>query len=66
MPKSYRIISLLNCLSKIAEKMMANRISFWSEATESLNSKALLDFEQMRDRKNHSAINAMMNLTHDI
>ncbi len=66
MPKSYRIISLLNCLSKIAEKMMANRISFWSEATESLNLKALLDFEQMGGRKNHSAVNAVMNLTHDI
>ncbi len=65
--KSYRIISLLNYLNKIAEKIMTNRISFWSEATESLkNSKALLDFEQMRDRKNHSAVNAVMNLIHDI
>ncbi len=46
---------------------MTNRISFWSEVTESLkNSKALLDFEQMRGRKNHSAVNAVMNLTHDI
>ena len=46
---------------------MANRISFWSEATESLkNSKALLDFEQMGGRKNHSAVDAVMNLIHDI
>ncbi len=46
---------------------MTNKIFFESEATESLkNLKALLNFEQMRDRKNHSAVNAVMNLTHDI
>ena len=48
-PKSYRIITLLNCLGKIAEKIVANRLAYFSE-----NSN-LLDIEQMGGRKNHSA-----------
>ena len=40
-PKSYRIITLLNCLGKIAEKIVANRLAYFGE-----NSN-LLDMEQM-------------------
>ena len=60
LPKSYRIITLLNCLGKIAEKIVANRLAYFGE-----NSN-LLDIEQMGGRKNHSAIDAVMNVVHDI
>ena len=60
LPKSYRIITLLNCLGKIAEKIVAYRLAYFGE-----NSN-LLDIEQMGGRKNHSAIDAVMTVVHDI
>ena len=60
LPKSYRIITLLNCLGKIAEKIVANRLAYIGE-----NSN-LLDIEQMGGRTNHSAIDAVMTVVHDI
>ena len=60
LPKSYRIITLLNCLGKIAEKIVANRLAYLGE------NSSLLDTEQMGGRKNHSAIDAVMNVVHDI
>ena len=60
LPKSYRIITLLNCLGKIAEKIVANRLAYLGE------NSSLLDTEQMCGRKNHSAIDAVMNVVHDI
>jgi hypothetical protein len=59
--KTYRIITLLNCLGKIAEKIIVIRLSYTAE----LNDK-LLNFDQMRDRKQRSAIDAMLNLVHDV
>jgi len=58
--KAYRMITLLNCLSKVSEKIMATRLSYWAETTD------LLYHEQMGDRKQRSAINAAMCLTHDV
>ncbi len=58
--KTYRIITLLNCLNKIAKKLIA----MWLSYTAKTNDK-LLDFDQMRDRKQRSAINAVLNLVHD-
>ena len=60
LPKAYRIITLLNCLCKMTEKIVANRLAYFGE-----NSN-LLDIEQMGGRKNHSAIDAVMNLVHVI
>ena len=60
LPKSYRIIILLNCLCKIAEKIVANRLAYLGE------NSSLLDTEQMGGSKNHSAIDAVMNVVHDI
>ena len=51
---------LLNCLDKVAEKIIAVQLSYTAE----INDK-LLDFDQMRDRKQRSAINAVLNLVHD-
>ncbi len=58
--KTYRIITLLNCLSKVAEKIIAVQLSYTAE----INDK-LLNFDQMRDRKQRSAIDAVLNLVHD-
>jgi len=53
--KTYRIITLLNCLNKVAVQL-----SYTAE----INDK-LLDFDQMRGRKQRSAIDAVLNLVHD-
>ncbi len=58
--KTYRIITLLNCLNKVAEKIIAVQLSYTAE----INDK-LLNFDQMKDRKQRSAINAVLNLVHD-
>ncbi len=58
--KTYRIITLLNCLDKVAEKIIAVQLFYTAE----INDK-LLNFDQMRDRKQRSAINAVLNLVHD-
>jgi hypothetical protein len=55
-PKSYRIISLLNCLGKITEKIMAERLSHVAETTD------LLYHNQIGGRKQRSAIDAAMSL----
>ena len=35
-PKAYRVISLLNCLGKVAEKIIATRLSYLAETTDLL------------------------------
>ncbi len=59
-PKSYRIISLLNCLGKIAEKIIAVRLTYLAETTD------LLHFNQIGGRRKKSAIDVVMILIHDI
>jgi len=58
--KTYRIITLLNCLDKIAKKLIAMQLSYTAKTNDKL-----LDFDQMRDRKQRSAIDAVLNLVHD-
>jgi len=58
--KTYRIITLLNCLDKVAEKIIAMQLFYTAE----INDK-LLNFDQIKDRKQRSAINAVLNLVHD-
>ena len=58
--KSYRIITLLNCLEKISEKIIATRLSCLRQIINMLN------FNQIGGRKNRSVIDAILNLTHDI
>jgi len=59
--KTYRIITLLNCLDKVAEKIIAVQLFYTAE----INNK-LLNFDQMKGRKQRSAINAVLNLVHDV
>src|SRR6266487_166774 len=58
--KSYRVVSLLNCLRKVAEKIIATRLSYIAKTSD------LLDSDQMSDRRQKSAIDAVMTLIHDI
>ena len=60
LPKSYRIISLLNCLGKISEKIIARRLAFLA------NTLNIIHLDQMSSRKQISAIDAVMSLVHDI
>ena len=59
-PKSYRIISLLNCLGKISERIIADRLSYIAETTD------LLYYDQIGGRKHKSAIDAAISLLSDI
>jgi len=59
--KTYRIITLLNCLNKVAEKIITVQLSYTAE----INDK-LLNFDQMKGRKQRSAIDAVLNLVHDV
>ena len=59
-PKSYRIISLLNYLGKISEKIIAERLSYIAETID------LLYHDQIGNRKKKSAIDAAISLLSDI
>ena len=37
LPKAYRVISLLNCLGKVSERILAQRLSFLAETTSLLH-----------------------------
>jgi hypothetical protein len=54
LPKAYRVISLLNCLAKVMEKIIARRLAVMAEF------KTLLHMHQIGGRKQKSAINAVM------
>jgi Reverse transcriptase (RNA-dependent DNA polymerase) len=49
--KSYRVISLLECLGKVVEKVMATKIADWAET--------VLNNRQMGGRRQRSAIYAI-------
>jgi hypothetical protein len=52
--KTYRIISLLNCLAKVMEKIIARRLAIITEF------KTLLHMHQIGGRRQKSAIDAVM------
>ena len=60
LPKAYRIITLLNCLGKIAEKLVAKRLAYLCEVYN------LLHPEQLGGRQQRSAVDAALSLVHDI
>jgi hypothetical protein len=59
-PKAYRPVSLLNCLGKVAERIVAKRLSYLAETFQ------LLDSEQMGGRPGRSVMDAVLALVHDI
>jgi hypothetical protein len=56
LPKTYKIISLLNCLAKVMEKIIARRLAIITEF------KTLLHMHQIKGRKQKSAINTVIML----
>ena len=58
--KLYRLISLINCLDKIAEKIVAERLSYFAKTTN------LLYNDQIDSRKQKLAIDAVIILISDI
>src|SRR5947207_2195501 len=58
--ESYRLISLLNCLNKLAEKIIAERLIYFAETVD------LLYFDQIDSRKQKSAIDAAISVLSDI
>ncbi|KAL5596464.1 uncharacterized protein BROUX77_007148 [Berkeleyomyces rouxiae] len=54
--KSYRIISLLNCLGKVLEKVFATRLGYLANCHDS----SLLDDTQLGGRKQRSAMDAAL------
>ena len=54
------MISLLNYLGKVTEKIIATRLSFLTESTDLLNSN------QIDDRRQKSAIDVVLSLVHNI
>ena len=58
-PKSYRVVSLLNCLGKVAEKIIATRLSYIAENSD------LLYEDQIGGRRQKSAIDVVLSLIHN-
>ena len=59
-PKAYRVISLLNCLGKISERILAQRLSYLAETTN------LLHPSQIGGRLQKSAIDTALLLTNEV
>ncbi|EDN93481.1 hypothetical protein SS1G_09348 [Sclerotinia sclerotiorum 1980 UF-70] len=59
-PKAYRVIALLNCLGKISERILAQRLSYLAETTQ------LLHYSQMGGKQKKSAIDTAILLTTEI
>jgi len=59
-PKAYRVISLLNCLGKVSERILAQRLSFLAETT------SLLHNSQIGSRLYKSAIDAALVLQNEV
>jgi hypothetical protein len=60
MVKAYRVISLLNCLGKVVEKVAAEAISSYCEAT------GVIHPGQMGSRRQRSAIYAVACLIQEV
>ena len=58
LPKSYRIISLIDCLAKVSEKILATRLAYLATTT------GLLHPSQVGGRLKNSAIDAVLALQH--
>jgi hypothetical protein len=59
-PKAYRVISLLNCLGKVSERILAQRLSYLAETT------TLLHPSQIGGRLHKSAVDTALLLTTEI
>ncbi|KHJ34205.1 hypothetical protein EV44_g0289 [Erysiphe necator] len=60
MPKAYRVISLLSCLGKVSERILAKRLSYLVEISQ------LLDPTQIGGRLTKSAVDAALLLINEV
>ena len=60
-PKAYRVISLLNCLGKVLEKIFATRLGYLANTT-----ARLLHNTQLGGRKQRSAIDTVLLLLNEV
>jgi hypothetical protein len=60
LPKAYRVISLLNCLGKVSERILAQRLGYLAETT------SLLHPTQIGGRQKKSAIDASLLLLQEV
>lgn len=60
LPSAYRVITLLSCLGKVSERIVAKRLGFLAEKTK------LLHTSQMGGRLKKSAIDAALLLTNEV
>jgi ribonuclease HI len=60
LPKAYRIISLLNCLGKVSERILAQRLGYLAETS------AILHPTQIGGRQKKSAIDAALLLLQEV
>jgi len=61
--KEYRIIILLNCLVKIAKKIVITRIDYLTK--NSLYNKDILNYKQIRGKKQRLVIDIALNLVYN-
>jgi hypothetical protein len=59
-PRAYHLIQLLECIGKVIEKIMADRLTYF------LNKHTLTPFTQFGARKGSSTTDAALTFTHDI
>ena len=59
-PKAYRVISLLNCLGKVSERILAQRLGYLAETT------TLLHPTQIGGRRKKSAVDAALLLANEV
>jgi hypothetical protein len=59
-PRAYHLIQLLECIGKVLEKIMADRLIYF------LNKHTLTPFSQFRACKGSSITDAALTFTHDI
>jgi hypothetical protein len=59
-PRAYHLIQLLECIGKVLEKIMADRLTYF------LNKHTLTPFTQFGAHKGSSTTDAALTFTHDI
>ncbi|RDL34486.1 uncharacterized protein BP5553_07614 [Venustampulla echinocandica] len=60
LPKAYKVISLLNCLGKVSERILAQRLGYLAETTQ------LLHLSQIGGRLKKSAIDAALLFNNEV
>lgn len=60
LPKFYKVVSLLKCLGKAAEEIVATRLSYFATTS------VLLYHDQIGERKQRLVVDTVLSLVHDV